>query len=114
MLTCIWKGNGYPAGRSCEGLQRPVLNRPCFNNCTHGTWTSNLRQIDLGNDGCLHIHVALLWLLRLVAAGVLVMLIYMCLSGVFIYPCHFLFSLLPCTIHNNSSDVGIGVQHVSY
>uniref|UniRef100_A0A0B7AIJ0 PLAC domain-containing protein n=2 Tax=Arion vulgaris TaxID=1028688 RepID=A0A0B7AIJ0_9EUPU len=35
MLTCSWKGNGNPAGRSCEGLPRPVLTRPCFNNCTH-------------------------------------------------------------------------------
>ncbi|CAG5116555.1 unnamed protein product, partial [Candidula unifasciata] len=70
MLTCVWKGSGYPAGRSCEGLTRPVLTRPCFNNCTHGTWTSNLRPIDLGNDGRLHVHVALLWLLRLVAASV--------------------------------------------
>ncbi|XP_035828509.1 ADAMTS-like protein 1 [Aplysia californica] len=35
MLTCIWEGNRQPAGRHCEGMGRPVLTRPCFNNCTH-------------------------------------------------------------------------------
>lgn len=49
MLICIWEGSTLSAGRNCEGLVRPVVTRPCFNNCTNGMWTSNLKQIGLGN-----------------------------------------------------------------
>ncbi|XP_013096566.2 ADAMTS-like protein 3 isoform X1 [Biomphalaria glabrata] len=43
MLMCVWAGGELPAGRNCEGLARPVLLRPCFNHCTHGMWTSQLK-----------------------------------------------------------------------
>ncbi|XP_070177098.1 protein madd-4-like [Littorina saxatilis] len=29
MLTCIWEGTGLPAGRSCQGLARPLLSKAC-------------------------------------------------------------------------------------